>query len=330
MSNDTEPTTAIVPAQPAGIVRAVVGPEAMAGALEEYRQLQAVLDRAMPETIMLLDGKPFRKKAYWRAVATAFNLDLQLVSESRWTVNNDWGYDVVYRAVAPNGRGAAGEASCAASEKRGVNRRGEPYDHATVHNVRSHAHTRAVNRAISNLVGFGEVSAEEANEAEYTSARRTQEARARPTQESAGTHPVCPKCGSGLWDNREQRKEGSKRPAARCRSKDCEFVVWELADADALFAPPAPRHHPTWTQDHKLYCASLDAARPMLAAVGVAPADGQTTYDAVAAACEAAGLGRPSTWERADREAFLSDIRTGRNPLKPEPSSASGSDDIAF
>jgi hypothetical protein len=32
---------------------------------------------------------------------------------------------------------------------------------ATEHNVRSHAHTRAFNRAVSNLVGFGEVSAEE-------------------------------------------------------------------------------------------------------------------------------------------------------------------------
>jgi hypothetical protein len=32
---------------------------------------------------------------------------------------------------------------------------------ATDHNVRSHAHTRAFNRAVSNLVGFGEVSAEE-------------------------------------------------------------------------------------------------------------------------------------------------------------------------
>jgi hypothetical protein len=32
---------------------------------------------------------------------------------------------------------------------------------ATEHNIRSHAHTRAFNRAVSNLVGFGEVSAEE-------------------------------------------------------------------------------------------------------------------------------------------------------------------------
>jgi hypothetical protein len=34
-------------------------------------------------------------------------------------------------------------------------------DQATEHNVRSHAHTRAFNRAVSNLCGFGEVSAEE-------------------------------------------------------------------------------------------------------------------------------------------------------------------------
>ena len=49
---------------------------------------------------------------------------------------------------------ADGDGSCFSSEKRG---RGQ----ATVHNVRAHAHTRAFNRAVANLVGFGEVSAEE-------------------------------------------------------------------------------------------------------------------------------------------------------------------------
>ena len=48
-----------------------------------------------------------------------------------------------------------GDGSCFASEKTGGRLR------ATEHNVRAHAHTRAQNRAISGLVGFGEVSADE-------------------------------------------------------------------------------------------------------------------------------------------------------------------------
>src|SRR5262249_5076073 len=64
-------------------------------------------------------------------------------------------YTVTYKATMPNGRSVTGDGSCAAAEKtRGKLR-------ATEHNVRSHAHTRAFNRAVSNLVGFGEVSAEE-------------------------------------------------------------------------------------------------------------------------------------------------------------------------
>ena len=46
-----------------------------------------------------------------------------------------------------------GDGSCAHSEKYG--------NSGTEHNVRSHAHTRAKNRAIADMVAFGEVTADE-------------------------------------------------------------------------------------------------------------------------------------------------------------------------
>src|SRR5690606_30751692 len=44
----------------------------------------------------------------------------------------------------------------------------------TIHNIRAHAITRAKNKAILDLVGFGEVSAEEINGAEYDDAHNYQ------------------------------------------------------------------------------------------------------------------------------------------------------------
>lgn len=133
----------------------------MAQAITAYRELQKALDSAMPDQIMDIQGKKFRKKGYWRSVATAFNLTVECVKEERTTSdatadhNSDWGWLVTYRATAHGGRCADGDGSCFASEKN----RGRMS--ATEHNVRSHAHTRAFNRAVSNLVAFGEVSAEE-------------------------------------------------------------------------------------------------------------------------------------------------------------------------
>ena len=136
----------------------------MAEAVAAYRDLQRALDASMPDQLMTLKGKPFRKKGYWRAVAVAFNLTVEPVTgadEERSVVGRceddteNYVYTVTYRATALNGRVAMGDGTCAAAEKQTGEMR------ATEHNVRSHAHTRAFNRAVSNLVGFGEVSAEE-------------------------------------------------------------------------------------------------------------------------------------------------------------------------
>jgi len=109
-------------------------------------------------------------RAHVRGIATAFNLSLELVDERREVHGmfedgrDNFVFFVVYKATTPTGRAAIGDGSCAALEKASRTERNKwavlPFQ-ATEHNVRSHAHTRAFNRAVSNLVGFGEVSAEE-------------------------------------------------------------------------------------------------------------------------------------------------------------------------
>jgi hypothetical protein len=126
----------------------------MVQAFDAYLDLQKQLDKRMPEAIQMIKGNAFRKKQYWRALSRAFGLSVEVRSEERIvTEDGDWGYTVVYRAEAPNGKFTDGDGCCMASEKFGGG--------DTVHNVRSHANTRAFNRAVSNLVGFGEVSADE-------------------------------------------------------------------------------------------------------------------------------------------------------------------------
>jgi hypothetical protein len=126
--------------------------------VKRYQEMQSTLDRLMPDQIMLFQGELFRKKGYWLAIAQGFGLILELRNETRQVFDGDFGYTVTYRATDPRtGRYMDGDGSCSASEK--ADRRGGIG--GTEHNVRAHAHTRAKVRAISGLVAFGEVGADE-------------------------------------------------------------------------------------------------------------------------------------------------------------------------
>jgi hypothetical protein len=146
---------ALIPTQTQAIVKPAGSPAELGQAIESYRELQQTLDKAMPDCIQNISGKQFRKKNYWRAVKTAFNLKVECEKEERFEDEEDWGFMVTYRAIAPNGATADGDGACTFKEKSKGNMQ------PTLHNIRSQAHTRAFNRAVSNLVGFGEVSAEE-------------------------------------------------------------------------------------------------------------------------------------------------------------------------
>ena len=167
--SETREVTALAVGDPGAVPSPIFRGAHMVKALSDYRELQKALDEAMPEQLMTLDGRPFRKKGYWRAIAVAFNLTVEPVpeSEQRTSIGSlsngdeNYLYVVTYRAAAPSGRSATGDGACAAAEKQ----RGRMV--ASEHNVRSHAHTRAFNRSVSNLVGFGEVSAEEVEREEH-------------------------------------------------------------------------------------------------------------------------------------------------------------------
>ena len=104
--------------------------------------------------------KPFLKKSGWRKIARAFNLSFERV-HSRVERDEDGTpvrAEVWIRAVAPNGQYGDGDGYCSADEVRFKSWKGRQ---KLENDLRSTATTRAKNRATADLVGMGEVSAEE-------------------------------------------------------------------------------------------------------------------------------------------------------------------------
>jgi hypothetical protein len=102
------------------------------------------------------------KKSFVRKVQRFFNLSCEIIQDE--PLYDREGNIIAWLAKAraihtTTGAFQEGDGSCSFDEKYENQR--------SIHNIRSHATTRAKNRAILDLVGFGEVSAEEINEREY-------------------------------------------------------------------------------------------------------------------------------------------------------------------
>lgn len=146
------PQTDLVPVadNTAGVVSLAVTPEEFKNNWDQYTQFRDSIQTK--DDVAEISGKPYLKKSYWRKVATAFNLTDQIINEERVQEDDGFLYRIKVRATAPNGRSAEGVGMC--------DSRARKYAHPE-HDVYATAHTRAKNRAISDLVGGGEVSYEE-------------------------------------------------------------------------------------------------------------------------------------------------------------------------
>lgn len=312
-----------------GYVRAISA-EDMGAAISEYQRIQTVLDKALPNQIMTIQGRSFRMKAYWRAVGTAFNLAIDLVSTE--ILRNPEGevsdVIIIVRATAPNGRSAIGDGTCSASEKKGAAR--------TLHNIHAHALTRATNRAISNLVGFGEVSAEEvdrdgnspdevrvptvsdvrqavggAAQRGWTPAKIRSvldacdgvfETDARGKARLTGM-PEATRAGCIALLTRDPPKGSDPAPAPSEPASPAAAAAEAAANAAAATGgdpwdrptteETEPEHDPSWSAVSAKFCASLKSA-------------GLPDYKIVAAWCEETGRKRPSRMTGPERSELWS------------------------
>ena len=109
----------------------------------------------------------FKKKSAWQKLARAFNVDTNIVDRDIERTKMGKIKEAYYcvRATLPNGRSVESDALCS---------RGEiGKDKVSDHTIMSTAKTRATNRAIAELIGAGEVSAEEMSAEKKVGAKPT-------------------------------------------------------------------------------------------------------------------------------------------------------------
>lgn len=135
--------------------------------LEQTRQAMTAYQEGLRSLLTQEDyqgaggGRQFVKKSGWRKIATWFGLSVELVRDEveRDPETGEVKRATVWaRAIAPNGRHSDGDGHCDDSESRFGDAKGRQ---KLENDLRATAATRAMNRAISNLVGMGAVSAEE-------------------------------------------------------------------------------------------------------------------------------------------------------------------------
>lgn len=160
VENSTAPST-IAPLQ-------TVDVQAASNFMANYQELvDALLDE---NDYQQIGDKNAKKKSAWRKLATAFNISDEPVSKE---IIRDECHRIIsahyeVKAILPNGRTAYGVGSCSIWDKITKKDLKEPtpfelrkrFTNAE-HDIIGTAHTRAKSRAIADLIGAGEVSAEE-------------------------------------------------------------------------------------------------------------------------------------------------------------------------
>lgn len=137
-------------------------------AVEQFQLYQQLKKRiGTPEDFQIIGGKQHPKKSFVRKVQRFFNVSCEIVQDE--PLRDEKGKIIAWLAKAraihlATGAYQEADGSCGFDEKKQPNQR-------TIHNIRAHAITRAKNRAILDLVGFGEVSAEEIESGEYETYR---------------------------------------------------------------------------------------------------------------------------------------------------------------
>jgi hypothetical protein len=157
VAGEIEQTTPLLPS-------GLVDVERARAAMTNYQELcAAVLE---PEDWIGRPGEPesFVRKSGWMKLAKFYSVSVELVGETKLERDDDGRLiraSARARATDPrDGRVSEAGGACARNEDRFRTSQGRL---KIEHDLPSSAETRAANRAISNLVGFGAISAEEAD-----------------------------------------------------------------------------------------------------------------------------------------------------------------------
>lgn len=261
ISSETTRDIALVP--PNNVVSLAVS---VTQALSHWQEYQDLTLRLLKESDYqdAGSGKKFKKKSAWRKYANAFNISDHVSHEE--IIRADDGFPLYARirvtAVHPNGRTAEADHECHLSERCCPAKEGQhcyketwqkhtcclPTCNGRIHwshpgDVPATALTRAKNRAISDLIGAGEVSAEEVegqtqgwgqgdNDApDGDTGPSGQPLRGPPLREVQ-----CKFCNGDCYDNR-QDKRSPNGPDFKCKKGD--GVAWVQPDGSVNWSRTA-------------------------------------------------------------------------------------------
>jgi len=162
---DKSSTTEIVPLP----VRPLVSPEQAAQAWKIFLDLKKkLLDK---DDYQRIGDSKFIRKSGFRKLSVVFNLSDEIIEQEKTVRKDDSFYwRIVTKVTAPNRRTSVGVGICDSKERN--------FAHVE-HDVYSTAHTRAKNRAISDMVAGGVVSAEEMSNPPQEKTTKTQKVRAQ-------------------------------------------------------------------------------------------------------------------------------------------------------
>jgi len=146
-----------------------LSPVDVEGAVDFWHNYQELTDKLLDANDY--QGKEFKKKSAWRKYATAFNLSDDIIKEEELREPDTQQIitsKIWVKVTAPNGRQTIGVGICSIFDKISKKDKTQPTNFElrkrfsnAEHDIPSTAHTRAKNRAISDMIGAGEVSAEE-------------------------------------------------------------------------------------------------------------------------------------------------------------------------
>jgi hypothetical protein len=153
-------STEIVPLEP---VQPLMSPEAAARAWNVFLELKKRL--LSSSDYQRIGDTKFIRKSGFRKLSVVFNLSDEITEQEK--VEREDGsfyWRIVSKTTAPNGRTSVGVGICDSKERN--------FAHLE-HDVYATAHTRAKNRAISDMVAGGVVSAEEMSSAAPPKTQKT-------------------------------------------------------------------------------------------------------------------------------------------------------------
>ena len=170
---------------------------------------------------VLLDKSDYqagkKKKSAWRKLARAFNISDEPITKE---IVRDENHQIIsayfeVKAILPNGRSGFGVGDCSIFDKIKSDDVELPSNFElrkrftnAEHDVIATAHTRAKSRAISDLIGAGEVSAEELDDA------------VKVTRNSRNNNGSSTKSA----DNTESKSKTTKRRGRRARKSESEVI----------------------------------------------------------------------------------------------------------